>query len=463
MIDAAVSVAAGAFAGYAVVTALGGLAVALSAAWLVLRHGRELSVGARDAAFAGRAVPPVSVVLTATDGDEDIGERLDALAGLDYPAFELVVVSNGPIAPDLARAMARLHAQAVDLIYRPLIKTGRVTGCYHSPIASNLVVIEKERGSIADALNAGINAARSPYVCLVEPRTWLDRSALTRLMGPVVVDPARVALTAGVARVLNGSSVRDGDVAVGRCSSHPAVAWSVLAGLRGALLAAGASPMLGAGVGPRGAVLVHRKEALRLEGVPPDGTAEDLAVLPWTRAGLRSAFVPLPVAWTVAPATFAGLAAAHRLRAAAAVGSLRALWSGEQRRQTHGVIRHAARLIRHAGTLGAPLDLAALIVVSAAFGLGVCDFSVLLAVWISVLVGRTAASSAAILLHDVTPKRYPSSWDVAKLFLAAVFDLTLGRLLALWWTVSAAPRRRRVGPPPVSTSTPTPATAETGG
>jgi cellulose synthase/poly-beta-1,6-N-acetylglucosamine synthase-like glycosyltransferase len=459
VIDAAVSAAAGLFAGYAVFAALSGLALALSAAWIVLRHGRELSVGAGDLSLAGRAVPPVSVVLTATEEDTDIGERLDALAALDYPAFEIVVVSNGPIAPDLARAMARLQTQAVDLIYRPLIKTGRVTGCYHSPIASNLMVLEKERASIADALNAGINAARSPYVCVVEPRTWLDRSALSRLMGPMVEDPERVVVTAGIARVMNGSSVHDGDVAVGSCPAHPAVTWSVLAGLRGALLAAGASPLLGAGVGARGGVVIHRLEALRVGGVPPDGTAEDLAVLPWTRAGRRSAFVPLPVAWTVAPATFAGVARAHRLHAAAAFGALRALWSRDQRREAHGAVRHLGRFARSAWTLSAPLDLATLIVVTAAFGLGVSDFSVLLAVWVSVLVGRTAVSSAAILLHDVTPKRYPSSWDVARLFLAAVFDLTVGRLLALWWTVSAVPCRRRASPPPVSAA----ATAEISG
>ncbi|MFZ5863765.1 MAG: glycosyltransferase [Nitrospirota bacterium] len=459
MINAAVSAAAGLFAGYAVVIALGGLALAFSAAWVVLRHGREAALGAGDPSFGGRAVPPVSVVLTVTDEDRDIGERLDALAALEYPAFELVVVSNGPIAPDLARAMTRLHTQPVDLIYRPLIKTGRIMGCYHSPTASNLIVLEKERGAIADALNAGINAARSPYVCLVEPRTWLDRSALARLMGPMLEDPERVVMTAGIARVMNGSSVRDHDVAVGECPSHPAVAWSVLTGLRGALFAAGASPILGAGVGLRGAVVVHRKEALRVDGVPSEGAAGDLVVVSWTRAGRRSAFVPLPVAWMVAPATFAGLAAAHRLHAAAAFAALRALWSRAGRREAHGVIRHAARLGRHAWTLAAPLDVAALVVASAAFGLGARDFTLLLTVWMSVLVGRTAASSAAILLHDVTPKRYPSSWDVARLFLAVVFDLTVGRLLALWWTVSAAPCRRRAGPPPMST----PATAETGG
>jgi hypothetical protein len=119
------------------------------------------------------------------------------------------------------------------------------------------------------------------------------------------------------------------------------------------------------------------------------------------------------------------------------------------------VVKYAARFVCGAWTLTPLLDPAALGIVTLGFGRGVIDFSWLLAVWVSVLVGRTAVSSAAILLHDVTPKRYPSSWDVARLFLAALFDLTVGRLLALWWTVSAVSCRRRAGRPPVIT----PATA----
>jgi cellulose synthase/poly-beta-1,6-N-acetylglucosamine synthase-like glycosyltransferase len=375
---------------------------------------------------------------------------------LDYPAFEVVVVSNGPISSALARAMERLQTQAVDLIYRPLIKTGRVTGCYHSPITPNLVVLEKESASAADALNAGINAARSPYVCLVESQAWLDRAALRRLMAPVIEDPERVVTAAGIGRVMNGCSVRDGDVEVGGCPAHPAVAWSVLAGLRRALFAAGASPLVGAGVSAKGAVLVHRMEALRAGGVPPDGCADDLAALPWTRAGLRSAYVPFPVCWIRAPASVSALAGAHRAGAAAAFAALWALWSRDRRREEHGVVRHAARFIRNAWTLSAPLEVGALVIVTVGFGRGVIDFSPLLGVWVSVLAGRTAVSSSAILLHDVTPKRYPSSWDVARLFFAALFDLTVGRWLALWWTVSAGRGRSRAdSSAPVST----PATA----
>jgi cellulose synthase/poly-beta-1,6-N-acetylglucosamine synthase-like glycosyltransferase len=264
-------------------------------------------------------MPPVSVVLVAAEDDTLIGERLDVLAALDYPAFEVVVVSNGPISPHLARAMSRLQTRPVDLIYRPLIKTGRVTACYHSAAPLNLAVLEKERGTVADAFNAGLNAARSPYLFLVEPGAWLDRAALARLMAPVMDDPERVVLTAGIERVMNGCEVREGDVAVGACPGRPAVAWQILDGLRRAMLAIGAAPLLGAGVAPRSCVLVQKRELLRVEGVPPDGGVGDLAALPWIRPGLRSAVVSLPVAWASVPRTLGGMAEQHRAATAAAL------------------------------------------------------------------------------------------------------------------------------------------------
>lgn len=455
MIDAALTGAAHTLAWYAVATAIGTLALTASATWIVLRHRREYELNPGGASDA-RTLPPVSVVVVAAEDDLSIGERLEALTALDYPAFEVVAVSNGPISPALARAMPRLQTQPVDLIYRPLIKTGRVAACYHSAAPLNVTVLEKERGTVADALNAGLNAARSPYVCLLEPGAWLDRAALARLMAPVMDDPERLVLTAGIERVMNGCGVRDGDVAVGACPGRPVVAWQVLDGLRRALLAIGASPLLGAGVATRSCVLALRRELMRAEGVPPDGGVGDLIALPWTRAGLRSAMVSLPVVWTPVPRTVAEMADRHRNQAVAALAAFVGLWS-PGRRMTHtGMAWGLVRVARGVRAVTPVLDLAALAAATVGFGAGAIDFSLLLAVWFSVLVARTAVSSAAILLHDLTPKRYPWPADVYRLFLAALLDPLLGRLVAAWWTLTA-PKRRRGARPAFTPPEPAPA------
>ncbi|MDR7420467.1 MAG: glycosyltransferase family 2 protein [Armatimonadota bacterium] len=441
MIDAALSAVAHALAWSALLVAGGGLALAASAAWIVLRHRRERESTPNSGPSEAPA-PPVSVILVATEEEADIGERLDALAALDYPAFEVIVVSNGPIGAPLALAMTRLQAQPIDLIYRPLISTGRATACYYSTASFNLVVIAKEKASVADALNAGLNAARSPYVCLVGPRTWLDRAALVRLTAPVMEDPDRVVLVAGIERVLNGCAVRDGDVVVGACPARPTIAWAVLDGLRRALFAIGASPVVGAGWGRAKCLLVHRREILRLGGVPEDGNADDLAAIPWVRSGLRSAFVSLPVAWTRVPLAPADTAVAHRERAAELLDAVRS-WRGRAAapQTPSGSACRWVRLVRGASALAAPLDVLALILVTAAFSRALLEFSLLLAVWCAAIVGRTAVSSAAILLHDVTPKRYPAAWDVGKLFLTAFWEPLVGRPLAAWWTLAALARR----------------------
>lgn len=446
MIDSLLSGLAHVLSWYAVTVAVGTIVLTVSATWIVVHHRREHEASLNDARSDGRTAPPVSVILVTDQDDATIGDRLEALASLDYPAFEVVAVSNGPISPHLARAMPRLQTQPVDLIYRPLIKTGRVTACYHSATPLNLAVLEKERGTPADALNAGLNAARSPYVCLVEPGTWLDRAALVRLMAPVMDDPERVVLTAGIERVMDGCEVRDGDIAVGACPGRPSVAWQVLEGLRRAVLAIGAGPLLGAGVAARACVLVQKREVLRVEGLPPDGGVGDLAALPWTRRGSRSAMVSLPVAWAPVPRTFGGVAERHRADAVAAFRAFLGLWNSWKPVTHSGITWPLVACARRIRTVTPVLDLAALAAATVGFGAGLIDFSLLLAVWFSVLVARTAVSAAAILLHDLTPKRYPSPADVCRLFVAALLDTFLGRLAAAWWTLTALKRRRGARP-----------------
>ena len=65
-------------------------------------------------------------------------------------------------------------------------------------------------GSKADAVNAGLNAANSPYVCVVDADSVHERDALLRIMVPILEDPKRVVAVGGIIRVLNGSEIRGG-------------------------------------------------------------------------------------------------------------------------------------------------------------------------------------------------------------------------------------------------------------
>src|SRR5260370_26765262 len=99
----------------------------------------------------------------------------------------------------------------VRAVYIPEAKSAAVRGLYRSEVDARLLVIDKEPGgSKADAVNAGLNAATSPYVCVVDADSVLERDALLRIMVPILEDPKRVVAVGGIIRVLNGSEILGG-------------------------------------------------------------------------------------------------------------------------------------------------------------------------------------------------------------------------------------------------------------
>ena len=73
------------------------------------------------------------------------------------------------------------------------------------------MVVDKENGGKADALNAGLNVATGELVCAIDADTLIEPDALQRMVAAV---PARRRLVAagGTIRVVNGSRVKGGRV-----------------------------------------------------------------------------------------------------------------------------------------------------------------------------------------------------------------------------------------------------------
>ena len=73
-------------------------------------------------------------------------------------------------------------------------------------------MVDKENGGKADALNAGVDAARYPYVCAVDADAIIEPEALLRVAKPLLDDPDLVVATGGIVRIANGCTVEDGRV-----------------------------------------------------------------------------------------------------------------------------------------------------------------------------------------------------------------------------------------------------------
>jgi cellulose synthase/poly-beta-1,6-N-acetylglucosamine synthase-like glycosyltransferase len=85
-----------------------------------------------------------------------------------------------------------------------MVETKPVVALYRPRSHPNLVVIDKENGGKADALNAGLNVAGSQLVCAVDAGTIIEPEAMQRMVRPFLTRDAVVA-AGGTIRIVNGS------------------------------------------------------------------------------------------------------------------------------------------------------------------------------------------------------------------------------------------------------------------
>lgn len=152
---------------------------------------------------------PISMLLTTRDEAATIVATVRTLLQLEYSSFEIVVVNNGSCDATMAELTCAFDLHPFPEAYRVRLQTQAVRGIHRSTRYRNLRVIDKEAGSTADALNAGINAARYPLLCSIADGTLLRRDCLQRLAAPFVSENKVIAATAAV-RVGNECETADG-------------------------------------------------------------------------------------------------------------------------------------------------------------------------------------------------------------------------------------------------------------
>src|SRR3977135_1155606 len=155
--------------------------------------------------------PPITIIAPAHNEEKSICVAVRNLLDLDYPQLEVIVVNDGSTDSTLQMMQQEFRLRLVRAVYVPQVTSAPIRGLYRSDVDARLLVVDKEpAGSKADAVNAGLNAATSPYVCVVDADSVLERDALLRIMLPILATPKRVVAVGGIIRVLNGSEIEAG-------------------------------------------------------------------------------------------------------------------------------------------------------------------------------------------------------------------------------------------------------------
>lgn len=414
----------------------------LVAIYASVKHQRRLASIRLERVRISPLAPPISVLVPAHNEATCIAEAVHSLLQLDYPELEVIVINDGSTDRTLDVLQERFQLLETDMLYIPEIVSKPVRGTYMSQIEPRLVVLDKvPGGSKADAINAGLNAASSPYVCVVDGDSILERDALLRIMVPILSDPKHVVAAGGIVRALNGSHVKDGIMREVRLPKGPFEVIQVVEYLRAFLIGREGWGHFNMLMIISGAFGIFRRDLLReIGGFRSAAIGEDLDVVVRLHRHMRDkkadytfAFVPDPVCWTEVPAGMKSLA---RQRARWQKGLFEVLWGNRDMllRPRYGRLGYVALPYLWVFELLAPVvETLGLITIAAAAILGVLSRDFFIQFLIFGYAFATMISIGSVLLEEITYKRYNDWKDMARLVTYCVFEHFPYRQLHMLW------------------------------
>jgi len=368
--------------------------------------------------------PPITIIAPAHNEEASIRVAISNLLELDYPQLEVIVVNDGSADRTLEELREAFRLRPVRAVYVPESKSAAIHGLYRSDRDARLVVVDKEAGgSKADAVNAGLNAATSPYVCVVDADSVLERDALLRIMVPILADPKRVVAVGGIVRVLNGSEVEGGQLRRVRLPAKSIEAIQVIEYLRAFLIGREAWAQGNMLMIISGAFGLFRTDLVRaVGGYRSHAIGEDLDLVVRLHRYLREKgmdyeirFVPDPMCWTEVPSDLRSLG---RQRARWQKGLLDVLWPSRDMlfRRPYGRIGWMALPYLWLFELFAPvMEIVGIATIISAAYLGVLSRQFFVQFLMFGYAFATVISIGSVLLEEITYKRYNDWKDVVRL------------------------------------------------
>lgn len=259
--------------------------------------------------------PSFSIIAPAYNEGLTIVDNVRSLLSVYYNELELIIINDGSKDDSMKKLIAAYDLRKVPFFINQQIPTKKVLGIYKSrnPVFHRLVVVDKENGGKADALNAGLNVARHDLVVCIDVDCILEQDALMKMAKPFLENPkVNMIGVGGVVRIANSCLIEKGRLVKVNLAKEflPRVqtleyirafllgrmAWSRLNGL---LLISGA---FGA---------FNRNIATACGGYNTRTVGEDMELIVRMRRYMeekkvpyRISYIPDPLCWTEAPSDY---------------------------------------------------------------------------------------------------------------------------------------------------------------
>lgn len=394
---------------------------------------------------------PISVLVPAYNEEETVVDNIRSLLSLNYPMFDIVVVNDGSKDKTLQRIIDAYSLKQTNQPVRYHIKTKNVLGIYKNIDLPNLVVVDKENGGKADALNVGINVSRYPIFAAIDADSILESDSLIRVIMPFIEERDTIAV-GGIVRIANGSIVKDGVIREIALPKNRVAMFQIVEYLRAFLTGRMGWNAMSSLLIISGAFGAFRKaEVIKVGGYAEGTIGEDMELVVKLHRYMRDAkikyhikFVPDPVCWTQAPESLKDLRGQRRRWQ---IGLMDSLFKHRQillnpKYGSIGMI--AAPYFWFFEMFGPVIEVLGYILIPISYILGILNIEFfLLFLSVSILYG-IILSIGSILLEQYTFNKYPSLGQLLKLSLYGILENFGYRQLTLYYRLEAIVRYRKL-------------------
>lgn len=199
-----------------------GTAVAIIYGWIgvyalgaVIRYKKENTFTDYSIIAANPNAPTFSLLAPAYNEGMTIVENVRSLLSLYYHNLEIIIINDGSKDDSIQKLIEAYELERVSFFVQGKIETNKIKGVYKSKNQAfkKLIVVDKENGGKADALNVGINVSSGDYLVCIDVDCILEQDAILKLAKPFLEQTDKKYIACGgVIRLANNCVIEDGKV-----------------------------------------------------------------------------------------------------------------------------------------------------------------------------------------------------------------------------------------------------------
>lgn len=258
--------------------------------------------------LASSYTPPLSIIIPCHNEALTIVDNIKALLRSEYKEFQLVIVNDGSVDDTMEVLTKEFKLNRVDMPYKKQLITNKVNNIYLSAVEDKIIVLDKDQGGKADALNAGINVGKYSLITAIDADSIIESNSLLKVVRPFVENPD-VVVSGGIVRPVNDSIINKGFIEKIRLGEKPIVRFQIVEYLRAFLFGRIGLGVIDTLMIISGAFGVFNKEVIIEAGGYTENTiGEDMELIvkihrrmKENRKKYKIVFVPSAVCWTQVP------------------------------------------------------------------------------------------------------------------------------------------------------------------